>query len=450
MATTYTIKSGDTLSDIAKKNNTTVADIQKANPSITNANKIYAGATINLPGSNTSKESQNASGGGSISIAEASRTPTASTGGDTSGDRDFDEYMSIVKQSAGEMPTFDASYDAELDRMYEKIMNREKFSYDVNEDALYDQYKDIATRQGSMAMEDAIGQSAQLTGGYANSWGQFAGQQAFNQYMQELNSIIPTLEERAYARYAAEGDELYNQYSLAAERRDTAYGRHQDDLANWWQEVSYLTDRADAEYAKEQDAYSRLIDLITTTGYTPSAAELSAAGMTAGEASAYAKYYSQGLDAVSAKSSSASASAGNDVDEEGQTPFKLWNYSGIDKQTGKAVFYDANNEKRLVEVGVNPYTSTRNPDILSKSKDGKTYVVDPSKTFNNGYQPNNISGDPLSRSKWTDEVNGRTQSIWLDSEENAWIWDGSKNKYEEYVINGIQQTRASLEKAFGG
>jgi murein DD-endopeptidase MepM/ murein hydrolase activator NlpD len=45
----YTIKSGDTLSAIAAANKTTVSDIMKANPSITDPNKIYAGASLNLP-----------------------------------------------------------------------------------------------------------------------------------------------------------------------------------------------------------------------------------------------------------------------------------------------------------------------------------------------------------------------------------------------------------------
>jgi len=46
---TITIKSGDTLSGIAKANGTTVDALMKANPSITDANKIYAGAALNLP-----------------------------------------------------------------------------------------------------------------------------------------------------------------------------------------------------------------------------------------------------------------------------------------------------------------------------------------------------------------------------------------------------------------
>ena len=44
---TYKIKSGDTLSQIAKKNNTTVKTLQKIN-NIADPNKIRAGKTLNL------------------------------------------------------------------------------------------------------------------------------------------------------------------------------------------------------------------------------------------------------------------------------------------------------------------------------------------------------------------------------------------------------------------
>ena len=45
----YTIKWGDTLSGIAKANNTTVDTLMSLNPYITNANKIYAGKNLVLP-----------------------------------------------------------------------------------------------------------------------------------------------------------------------------------------------------------------------------------------------------------------------------------------------------------------------------------------------------------------------------------------------------------------
>ena len=44
----YTIKSGDTLSEIAQNNNTSVAEIMASNPNISNANDIKAGASLNM------------------------------------------------------------------------------------------------------------------------------------------------------------------------------------------------------------------------------------------------------------------------------------------------------------------------------------------------------------------------------------------------------------------
>jgi hypothetical protein len=46
----YTIKSGDTLSGIAQRNNTTVSALMKANPQISNKNLIYTGKSLNIPG----------------------------------------------------------------------------------------------------------------------------------------------------------------------------------------------------------------------------------------------------------------------------------------------------------------------------------------------------------------------------------------------------------------
>lgn len=53
----YKIKSGDTLSGIAKKHGTTVSALMSANPDIKNANVIYAGKTLVLPGSSVKSSS---------------------------------------------------------------------------------------------------------------------------------------------------------------------------------------------------------------------------------------------------------------------------------------------------------------------------------------------------------------------------------------------------------
>jgi murein DD-endopeptidase MepM/ murein hydrolase activator NlpD len=50
---TYTIKAGDTLSKIATRNGVSLAQLLKANPQISNPNKIKVGQVINLPNSTT-------------------------------------------------------------------------------------------------------------------------------------------------------------------------------------------------------------------------------------------------------------------------------------------------------------------------------------------------------------------------------------------------------------
>lgn len=60
----YQIQSGDTLSAIARRHQTTVAALMEANPQITDANRIYAGQQLQLPGSGDSFEPAPPSGGG--------------------------------------------------------------------------------------------------------------------------------------------------------------------------------------------------------------------------------------------------------------------------------------------------------------------------------------------------------------------------------------------------
>jgi hypothetical protein len=105
-----------------------------------------------------------------------------------------------------------------------KILNREKFSYDVNGDALYQQYKDKYIQQGKMAMADTMGQAAAMTGGYGNSYAASVGNQAYQASLQQLNDVIPELYQMAYDRYNQEGQDLYNQYGMLSDDRNTEYG----------------------------------------------------------------------------------------------------------------------------------------------------------------------------------------------------------------------------------
>lgn len=163
---------------------------------------------------------------------------------------------------------YQSQWKTQLDDTINKILNREEFSYDLNGDALYQQYKDKYVQQGKLAMQDTMGQAAAMTGGYGNSYAQSVGQQAYAAQLDNLNDIVPELQQMAYDRYRQEGEDLYNQYAMFSEREDADYGRWQDEVNRYLTERDYFADRYDSEreydynkYADERDfAYGQYSD----------------------------------------------------------------------------------------------------------------------------------------------------------------------------------------------
>ena len=158
-----------------------------------------------------------------------------------------------LAQKPGE---YQSQWQAQLDATINKILNREKFSYDFNGDALYQQYKDKYIQQGKMAMADTMGQAAAMTGGYGNSYAATVGNQAYQQSLQQLNDIVPELYQMAYDRYNQEGQDLYNQYAMLGDRENTDYGRYRDTVADWQTERDYLTGRYDSERDYDYSKYT--------------------------------------------------------------------------------------------------------------------------------------------------------------------------------------------------
>lgn len=126
-------------------------------------------------------------------------------------------------------PQFSSEYTAQVDNIMNQIMNREKFSYDMNADAMYQQYKDQYMQQANLANQNAQAQNAALTGGYGSSYGQMVGQQAYAQQMQGLNDIGMELYNNALNQYIREGEQLNNQYAMLADREAQDYNRYLDE-----------------------------------------------------------------------------------------------------------------------------------------------------------------------------------------------------------------------------
>ena len=130
-----------------------------------------------------------------------------------------------------------------LQQTMDQILNKEKFTYDVNSDALYNQYKDQYMAAGKTAMQDTMGQAAAMTGGYGNSYAQAVGQQQYQAYLQQLNDKIPELYQLARDSYDRDVNNLYNQYGLLSDAEAKEYSRYRDEVSDYLAERDYLTDR---------------------------------------------------------------------------------------------------------------------------------------------------------------------------------------------------------------
>ena len=262
--------------------------------------------------SSSSGSTSNSTASGSENTAQAA-PDYSKYSYDPASDTAYQQAMAALQQATAAVPTYKASYDDQLQEIYNRIVNREKFSYDLNSDALYQHYADQFQLMGQQVMMDTMGQAAAMTGGYGNSYASTAGNQAYQSYLQQLNNVVPELYGMALDQYNAEGEALYNQYAMLGDMADDEYGKYQDQLSQYWQNVGYQKQNADdaydrgytnwlnsyqmgvdaenTAYSKQQNEYEKLVSLITSTGYTPTTEELTAAGMSSAQAKAYADYY---------------------------------------------------------------------------------------------------------------------------------------------------------------
>lgn len=153
----------------------------------------------------------------------------------------------LQQQNANKPGAYQSQWQDEISDYLNRIENRDPFSYDVNQDALYQQYKDNYIQQGQMAMMDAMGQAQAMTGGYGSSYAQTVGQQAYNQQLNQLNNVVPELYQMAHDRYAYEGQQLQDMYNMYLGLENQDYGRYMDSLNAWAAERDYLANRYDSE-----------------------------------------------------------------------------------------------------------------------------------------------------------------------------------------------------------
>ena len=205
-----------------------------------------------------------AASGGGQTAGGASPYSAPPTAYDAANDQAYQEALRALLEAQKNAPTYANSYESQLKDLYDQITKRGKFQYDINEDALYQQYAQQYAQKGRMAMMDTMGQAAALTGGYGSTYGQAVGQQQYDAYLQRLNDVVPELYQMAYAQYQDEGDRMQQQYAMLGDMADDEYDKYRDAYNQWLTERDYAQGNADTAYDRGYDQWLQQLNQFNT------------------------------------------------------------------------------------------------------------------------------------------------------------------------------------------
>lgn len=168
----------------------------------------------------------------------------------------------LEEQKKSRPGEYQSGWEAQLQALMERILDREEFRYNLDGDALYRQYRDQAMRDGRLAMQDTMGQAAALTGGYGNTYAQAVGQQAYDRQLEKLSGKIPELYALALDQYRQQSQELQSRFDMLSGQERQDYARYQDALSAWQQEADRAwqayTDSRDFDYGAYRDGMDDL------------------------------------------------------------------------------------------------------------------------------------------------------------------------------------------------
>ncbi len=264
---TYTIQKGDTLSGIASKYGTNVSTLMSLNPYIKNANLIYAGKSLNLPGAQTTtqKTSQPV-------VTQTNTTPVKTT-------------QQLAEEYANAQTANSANDTNALLAQYEKIAEQRKQALQKNQEltnAQINSQKDdilqnyhtnarqayINSMLGKKSVEQQLSQAGLNTSGlvgsaYADVENAYGNNLATLQTSrdQSINNINKQLNE-AQLQYAIKESELLAdienaKLELQKYGNELAYKKYQDALSNYMNFANYdynkAKDERDYNYQVERD-----------------------------------------------------------------------------------------------------------------------------------------------------------------------------------------------------
>ncbi|NLZ47066.1 MAG: hypothetical protein GX896_10290 [Clostridiales bacterium] len=188
-----------------------------------------------------------------------------------------------------EVQSYSSAYENQINNLINSITNQKDFSYNVESDPLYNQYKNQYSNQGKEAMQQSMAEAATLTGGYGSSYAQTAGNQSYQSYLDKLNNVVPELYQVAYGQYKQKNDNLYDQLNMYGNLEKTAYNKYLDNVsqANIENKSAYqqLRDKISDANALEEQNYKNYLSQYNSAVKQAQAYETAQAKFSSGSSS---------------------------------------------------------------------------------------------------------------------------------------------------------------------
>lgn len=212
---------------------------------------------------------------GSASQNQAQTGANAAASGNSAGNGTQSQYMSgynyqkyspsanvqqyqnkLTRLENNKPDEFSSNYSGQVDDILDTIMNRPSFNENsVYKSDLYKNYRENYVQQGQKAMRDATGNAASLTGGYGSTYSAAVGQQAYDNYLSQLNDRSLDIRDRLYSKYRDEGQDLYNQLNAVNNQDNIDYSRYRDTVGDYQWDLGYYDNRYNQEYGNDFGAY---------------------------------------------------------------------------------------------------------------------------------------------------------------------------------------------------
>ncbi|MBQ8140622.1 MAG: hypothetical protein IJ038_02885 [Clostridia bacterium] len=138
---------------------------------------------------------------------------------------------------------YESRNQGQIDNLTKEYTDR-SFEYDAATDEAYQSYANMMRANGALAMTDTIGKASSMSGGYANSYASTAGQQVYNDYLNEIGNAESTFYDRALSQFNSEGSNILNKISVLQNQESSDKAIWEEDYAKAIQDATIQEDTA--------------------------------------------------------------------------------------------------------------------------------------------------------------------------------------------------------------